>query len=155
VFSTIHTIDAAGAITRLVDMGVEPFKIGSSLCAVVAQRLIRRLCMRCRQAYEPTDTELAEIGLTRDKIQGHTIYRSKGCVYCNDTGYSDRTAIFECLVIDDDIRRMITGNIDSKTIENAAVRKGMTNMRMYGASKVVQGITSIAEVLRQTEQEVD
>ncbi len=155
VFSTIHTIDAAGAITRLVDMGVEPFKIGSSLCAVVAQRLIRRLCLRCRQAYEPTDTELAEIGLTRDKVEGVTLYRSRGCVYCNDTGYADRTAIFECLVIDDDIRRMITGNIDSKTIENAAVRKGMTNMRMYGASKVLQGITSIAEVLRQTEQEVD
>ncbi len=154
VFSTIHTIDAAGAVTRLVDMGIEPFKIGSSLSAVIAQRLVRRLCMHCRDPYDPSDSELEEIGIPREKLRGVTVYRAGACVRCNDTGYSDRTAIFEVLIIDDEIRSMITNNIDSKTIEASAVRRGMINMRMYGAEKVLQGITSIAEVLRQTEQEV-
>jgi len=154
VFSTIHTIDAAGAITRLVDMGIEPFKIGSSLSAVIAQRLVRRLCLHCREPYEPTDLEIEELGVSREKLRGVTVYRAGACVRCNDTGYADRTAIFEVLIIDDEIRQMITNNIDSKTIEAAAVRRGMINMRMYGSEKVMQGITSIAEVLRQTEQEV-
>jgi len=154
VFSTIHTIDAAGAITRLVDMGIEPFKIGSSLSAVIAQRLVRRLCTHCRQPYEPSDFELEEIGLSREKVAGTTIYRPGACVHCNDTGYANRTAIFECLIVDDEVRAMIANNVDSKTIETEAVRRGMVNMRMYGAQKVLEGVTSIAEILRQTEQEL-
>ena len=153
VFSTIHTIDSAGAITRLIDMGVEPFLISSSLAASLAQRLVRLLCLSCREKYTPTDDELQEIGLTRSRLDDGVLYRARSCVSCNHTGYHGRTAIFEVLVVDDHIRAMITRGVDSKTIEDEAIRRGMTTMRMYGAVKVLEGETSIAEVLRQTEEE--
>jgi general secretion pathway protein E len=152
VFSTIHTQEAAGAVTRLIDMGVEPFLIGSSLAASVAQRLVRKLCARCREAYEPTDEELAELNLSRADTVGHTIYRAAGCTHCND-GYYERTAIYEILVVDDSIRKLISKGIDSKTIQDQAVRRGMRTMRMNGAQKVLEGETSVAEVLRQTEEQ--
>ncbi|MFQ5515636.1 MAG: type II secretion system ATPase GspE [Myxococcota bacterium] len=153
VFSTLHTNDAAGAITRLIDMGVEPFLIGSSLAASLAQRLVRLLCTRCREAYEPTEEELRELRLTRTHLEARPLYRAVGCAHCNHTGYRGRTAIFEILVIDDDIRRLITRGIDSKTIHDAAIKNGMITMRMYGARRVLQGLTSVAEILRQTEEE--
>jgi general secretion pathway protein E len=153
VFSTIHTINSAGAITRLIDMGVEPFKIGSSLTACIAQRLIRTLCHYCREPYEPIDAELEEIELTRAALAGRTVYQAARCERCNYTGYRGRTAIFEMLVIDDEIRKMVTRGIDSKTIERAALRQGMVSMRMYAAQKFIEGETSSSEVLRQTEDE--
>ncbi len=153
VFSTIHTNDSAGAITRLIDLGVEPFLIASSLAASIAQRLIRKLCLECREAYDPGDDELREVGLSRQRTAGHTIYRSSGCAHCNHSGYLGRTAIYEILVVDDEVRGLISRGIDSKQIEDLAVRQGMTTMRMQGARKVVAGETTVAEVLRQTEEE--
>jgi general secretion pathway protein E len=151
VFSTLHTNDSAGAITRLIDMGVEPFLISSSLAASIAQRLVRVVCAACRETYEPTDEELREIGLTRAAVSGRTLYRARGCISCNHTGYRGRLAIFEILVVDDHIRKLITKGVDSKSIQDVATRGGMVTMRMFGREKVLEGITTIAEVLRQTE----
>ena len=152
VFSTLHTNDAPSAITRLVDMGVEPFLVGSSLVAVLAQRLVRVLCLECREAYMATPDELKEIGL-RPPERPVKVYRAKGCAECNLTGYRGRVGIFELMLIDDDLRSLVSQNIDSKTIKQAAVRKGMRTLRGDGALKVLQGTTSSAEVLRATEEE--
>ena len=153
-FSTLHTNESAGAITRLIDMGVEPFLIASSLVASLAQRLIRLLCNDCKEAYLPSDMELADIGLDRDELEGGRFFRPKGCETCNQSGYRGRMGIFEILVVDDNIRSMITRGIDSKAIQEEAVRGGMTTMRMDGAEKVRRGLTSIAEIMRQTQEEV-
>jgi general secretion pathway protein E len=152
VFSTLHTNDAPSAITRLVDMGVEPFLVGSSLVAVLAQRLVRILCLNCREAYAATPEELKEIGI-RPPERPVKVYRAKGCADCNFTGYHGRVGIFELMLVDDDLRSLVSQNIDSKTIKQAAIRKGMRTLRGDGALKVLQGITSSAEVLRATEEE--
>jgi general secretion pathway protein E len=152
VLSTLHTNDAPSAITRLVDMGVEPFLVGSSLVAVLAQRLVRVLCLECRESYDASDEELNEIGV---KPPGRpvTVYRAVGCAACNYTGYRGRKGIFELMMVDDDIRSMVSKNIDSKTIKKTAVAKGMGTLRIDGARKALDGITSVAEVLRATEEE--
>jgi len=152
VFSTLHTNDAPSAITRLVDMGVEPFLVGSSLVAVLAQRLVRVLCKKCREEYVATAEELKEIGV-RPPDRPVKAYRATGCADCNFTGYRGRVGIFELMLIDDDLRALVSQNIDSKTIKQAAIRKGMRTLRGDGALKVLQGITSSAEVLRATEEE--
>ena len=153
VLSTIHTNDAASSITRLVDMGVEPFLVGSSLVAALAQRLVRLLCLECREAYEPSDEELDEVGIDRAAATGHQLYRSRGCAACNHSGYHGRIGIFEMMLVDDEIRAMVSKNVDSKTIKHRAVSNGMGTIRQDGARKVLDGVTSIAEVLRATEEE--
>jgi len=152
VLSTLHTNDAASALTRLVDMGVEPFLVGSSLVAVLAQRLVRILCLECREAYTTTDEELREIGV---KPPGRhvTLYRAGDCEACSHTGYYGRIGIFELMTIDDEIRALISQNVDSKTIKSTATRKGMGTLRADGARKVLAGTTSVAEVIRATEEE--
>jgi general secretion pathway protein E len=152
VFSTLHTNDAPSAITRLVDMGVEPFLVGSSLVAVLAQRLVRVLCSECREAYTATSEELSEIGVSQP-AQPLQLYRAKGCAGCNYTGYRGRLGIFELMLIDDDIRALVSQNVDSKTIKHKAIEKGMKPLRADGARKVLEGVTSVAEVLRATEEE--
>jgi len=151
VFSTLHTNDAPSAITRMVDMGVEPFLVASSLAAVLAQRLVRVLCTECREAYQPTPEQLSEIGV---RASGPvTAYHPAGCARCNHTGYRGRVGIFELMMIDDDIRAMVTQTSDAKSIKRKAMEKGMGSLRADGARKVVKGITSIEEVLRATEDE--
>jgi general secretion pathway protein E len=152
VFSTLHTNDAASAITRLVDMGVEPFLVASSLVAVLAQRLVRILCKDCREEYEATREELIEIGV-RPPERPVRLYRPTGCAGCNYTGYRGRLGIFELMLVDDEVRGMVSQNVDSKSIKQKAVQKGMHTLRTDGARKVLQGITSVAEVLRATEEE--
>ncbi len=152
VFSTLHTNDAPSAITRLVDMGVEPFLVASSLVAVLAQRLVRMLCQRCREAYTPSAEELAELGV-RQPSTPLEAYRPKGCDACNHTGYRGRLGIFELMLVDDGIRELINQQTDAKTIKRKAVESGMTTLRVDGARKVLAGVTSIAEVLRATEEE--
>ena len=151
VLSTLHTNDAASSITRLVDMGVEPFLVGSSLVAVLAQRLVRVLCTECREKYTASEEELREIGVRADRPV--EVYRSVGCPRCNQTGYHGRLGIFELMMIDDDIRALVAKSIDAKTIKQQAVSKGMGTLRQDGARKVLSGITSVAEVLRATEEE--
>jgi general secretion pathway protein E len=152
VFSTLHTNDAPSAITRLVDMGVERFLVASSLVAVLAQRLVRVLCTACREPYEPTSEELAELGV-RPPPKPITVYRPQSCERCNFTGYRGRLGIFELMLIDDPIRELIAQNVDSKRLKRQAVASGMRTLRVDGARKVLRGITSIAEVLRATEEE--
>ena len=152
VLSTLHTNDAASAITRLVDMGVEPFLVGSSLVAVLAQRLVRVLCIDCREPYTAGDEELREIGV-RPPGRPVTLYRGKGCPTCSHTGYHGRLGIFELMLVDDDIRAMVSKNTDAKTIKKGAMAKGMGSLRADGARKVLSGVTSVAEVMRATEEE--
>jgi len=153
VFSTLHTNDSASAITRLIDMGIEPFLVASSLIAVVAQRLIRFLCRSCKELYVPLDDELARIGIERNHLPGGKLYRARGCNECLGTGYSGRSGIFEILLIDDDIRGFTLSTTDSSTIKRKAIETGMTTLRMDGAEKILRGLTSIDEVMRVTEED--
>ena len=151
VFSTLHTNDAPSAITRLVDMGVEPYLVASSLFAVLAQRLVRVLCTHCRESYAPSAESLAEIGVRASRPV--SVYRAKGCAHCNQTGYMGRVGIFELMIVDDGIRAHITQSTDAKTIKKIAVESGMQPLRVDGARKVLEGVTSIEEILRATEEE--
>jgi len=157
VFSTVHTNDAASAVTRLVDMGVEPFLVASSLTAVMAQRLVRRLCPECREAYRPTAEELKEVGLTPEAVAragNPTIYRAKGCEVCGGNGYRGRTGIYEMLMVDDDIRQLALKNVDSGSMKKAGVAKGMRTLLDDGARKVLAGETTLAEVLSVTQEDI-
>lgn len=153
VFSTLHTNDSASAITRLIDMGIEPFLVASSLMAVVAQRLIRFLCKSCKEPYVPLDDELARICIERKNLPEGNLYRAKGCSDCLGTGYSGRSGIFEILLIDDDIRGYTLSTTDSGTIKKKALEHAMTTLRMDGAEKILRGLTSIDEVMRVTEED--
>ncbi len=154
VFSTLHTNDSVSAVTRLADMGVESFLIASTLSAVIAQRLVRILCMRCREQYVPIDEEINRIGLARNACPEGKIYRAKGCQECMETGFSGRIAIFEILLIDDELKNTILTHPDSSTLKEKALKNGLVTLRMDGADKVAKGITSIDEVLRVTEEEL-
>jgi len=153
VFSTLHTNDTAGAITRLIDMGIEPFLVASSVVAILAQRLVRLLCPDCRQTYSPTPQELAKLGL-KSGAGKPTFYRAVGCGSCKRTGYHGRTGIYEILLIDDEVRQMVLGKIDSNRVKNRAIEKGMRTLRDDGARKVMEGITTMEEVLRVTQEEL-
>jgi general secretion pathway protein E len=157
VFSTLHTNDAPSAVTRLVDMGVEPFLVASSVVGIMAQRLIRTLCPHCRKPVVPTETELRQLGFTREKFLADTpghVYAPQGCQECLDTGFMGRTGIYELLVVDDEIRQLIMENIDSNTIKKRAIGKGMTTLRDDGARRVMMGDTSISEILRVTQDDM-
>lgn len=155
VLSTLHTNDAATAVTRLVDMGVEPFLVASSLLAVMAQRLVRVVCPDCRIPYMPTYEEMSKIGLSPEDVKSKGfIYKSQGCPRCMKTGYTGRIGIYELLIVDDEIRHQVLKNTDSTQIKKLAVSKGMDTLRDDGAKKVLQGMTTIDEVLRVTQEDV-
>lgn len=155
VFSTIHTNDAAGAFTRLIDMGVEPFLVASSLLANMAQRLVRTLCKQCKTPFVPTDGELAQLDLTRAQVDaaGGVFYRPNGCDACNRSGYRGRLGIYELLTVSDEVRRLVMARTDAGEIKRMAVSQGMTTLRQGGAARVLDGRTSIEEVLRVTQAE--
>jgi general secretion pathway protein E len=154
VFSTLHTNDAASAVTRLLDMGVEPFLISSSVLAMMAQRLVRLLCPACRVAITPSPETLRELGLTVEDYtrQGGQCYRAQGCSACHGTGYRGRTGIYELLAMDDAIRALIMQQANASTIKTAAVQRGMRTLLQDGAWKVMQGLTTAEEVLRVTQE---
>lgn len=152
VFSTLHTNDSASAITRLVDIGVEPFLISSSVIAVAAQRLIRILCNDCKAPYNPDETVLKSIGITRDQLKNHTIYKSKGCSKCFNTGFKGRIGIFEIMVLENNLSGLILKTYDSNLIKNEALKQNMVTLRQDGIQKVLNGITTIEEVLRVTQK---
>jgi general secretion pathway protein E len=139
-------------------MGVEPFLVASSLTAIMAQRLVRRVCVECRVGYEPTDEEIKELGHTRASLKeryGQTqLYKSAGCPACNRLGYRGRTGIYELLLVDDEIRQLILKNVDSSTIKRSATTKGMADLLEDGARKVAAGETTIAEVLTVTQEDI-
>ncbi|HVP12990.1 MAG TPA: type II secretion system ATPase GspE [Phycisphaerae bacterium] len=146
VFSTLHTNDAPTAVTRLLDMGVEPFLVASSVEAVLAQRLIRTLCPHCKEPYKPDRLDLPD-GLD---LQGATIYRPVGCRECRNTGFAGRKGIFELMLMDDDIRELVLQRSSSGKIKNLAVSHGLILLRDDGWNKVRRGITTISEVVRAT-----
>lgn len=152
VLSTVHTNDAAGAITRLVDMQVEPFLVASSLVGILAQRLVRVLCNKCRQPFLPSAEELMEIGLPTTG-ERPTLYKAVGCPHCSQTGYLGRCGIYELMTISDEVRQLILKNVDSSTVKRAAMRNGMTTLREAGAAKVLRGETTIAEICRVTQED--
>jgi general secretion pathway protein E len=152
VFSTLHTNDSAGAITRLVDIGVEPFLISSSVLAVAAQRLVRVLCNDCKEPYVPDDLALQSIGMTSDQIKNGNTCRAKGCENCFNTGYRGRIGIFEIMVMDHNLKALILQSFDSNRIQNEALKGNMTTLRQDGIIKVLKGTTTIEEVLRVTQR---
>ncbi|MEO6028141.1 MAG: type II secretion system ATPase GspE [Candidatus Binatia bacterium] len=155
VFSTLHTNDSASAVTRLVEMGTEPFLVSSSVLAVMAQRLLRRVCDQCRRELRPTAELLAEVGLTSEQAAGRTLYTGgTGCAACKNTGYRGRTGIHELLVVDDEIRGLIMKNADASAIRRAAAAAGMVTLREDGASKILAGETTIEEVMRVTQEDL-
>ena len=174
VFSTLHTNDSSSAVTRLIDMGIEPFLVTSSVNAILAQRLVRRLCKTCREPIEPDLEALQSIGLTMESLEidnyladilnkqsidqtmlsvgDRTIYRDKGCPDCLQTGHKGREGIFELLLMDEDVKTTILRTSDANAIKKVAVQHGMVSLRQDGARKVLEGITTIEEVFRVTEQ---
>jgi general secretion pathway protein E len=152
VLATLHTNDAPGAVTRLIDMGVEPFLAASSLLGVMAQRLVRRLCRSCRTAHAPDAAELVEIN------QAHApelVYGGAGCEACRFTGYSGRTGIYELMVLGDPLRRMVHGNAGEQDIRDYAIAHGMAGLREDGMRWVAVGETSLEEVLRVTKADLN
>ena len=152
VFSTLHTNDAAGAVSRLLDFNVEPYLVSSSLICVLAQRLLRRVCPNCKQPYKPTEHELRELGIL-DCSKDATFYMGAGCDRCFDTGYRGRTGIYELMTINEDIREMIYKKESAGAIKRKAIGSGMQTLRMDGARKALDGVTTIAEVLRVTQSD--
>jgi general secretion pathway protein E len=185
VLSTIHTNDAAGAVTRMVDMGVEPFLIRSSVIGILAQRLVRVLCPHCKQAYEAQDSEMEELGLTPDRIATRIarrdkpasryyprgvadrdaleldqtkrpiFYKQKGCDRCANTGFMGRRGIYELLLMDDAVGPLVLKNADAQTLKRTAIDMGMDSLRDDGARKVLTGLTSVEEVLAATQEDVE
>jgi general secretion pathway protein E len=151
VLSTVHTNDSAGAVTRLVDMGVEPFLVASSLVGVLAQRLVRTICPDCKETYKPPPQELIEIGLDPEVV--HEVSRGRGCPRCLETGYKGRLGIYELMLVDDEIRQLVLRNVDANTIKNAARKKGLRSLREDGGEKVISGVTTTAEVARVTQED--
>ena len=150
VFTTLHTNDAPGTITRLIDMGVEPFLISSTLEAVLGQRLLRSICRQCRTTYEPSDTFLAELGISRADIGDKQFFYGKGCDACNNTGYKGRKGIYELLKITDPVRELINERAPTVTIRQKAIELGMMTLRQDGLRSIYAGDTTIEEVLRYT-----
>jgi general secretion pathway protein E len=150
VFSTLHTNDAAGAVSRLLDFGVEPYLVSSSLICVLAQRLVRRICPDCKQAYQPPLHELRELGIADDMMDAK-FYIGAGCSKCFETGYRGRTGIYELMTITEEIREMVYQLQSAGAIKKKALEQGMHTLRMDGARKILEGTTAIAEVLRVTQ----
>jgi len=150
VFTTLHTNDAPGAITRLIDMGVEPFMISASLEAVLAQRLIRKICPKCRTPYEPNEAVLSQLGLSPHDIGDKNFYYGKGCEACNHTGYKGRKGIYELLDVSDPIRELINQRSPSVVLRQKAIELGMQTLRQDGLRSIYDGETTIEEVLKYT-----
>jgi type IV pilus assembly protein PilB len=150
VLSTLHTNDSPGAITRLIDMGVEPFLISSTLVAVLGQRLVRTVCKQCRTAFEPTEAQLALLNLSPHDLGDKVFYYGRGCSNCNDTGYRGRKGIFELLMINDAIRELINERAPTVVVRQKAIELGMVTLREDGLRSIFDGDTTIEEVVKYT-----
>ena len=150
VFSTLHTNDAAGAVTRLIDMGIEPFLISATLEAVLGQRLVRTVCDQCKTPYAPEQDALDILGLTREDVGDRSFYYGAGCSYCNDTGYHGRRGIYEYLSVKDPIRHLINERSPTLVIREKAIEIGMTTMRQHGIQCLLDGYTTVDEIVKYT-----
>jgi len=153
VFSTLHTNDAPSAVTRLRDMGIPPFLITATIEAVLAQRLVRRICVECRTEFEPSDELLMELQLPIEQARRYKFYYGKGCQRCNNSGYKGRTGIYELLEVNDDIRDMISSDASVDEMRNLARSQGMTTLREAGLKLIFDGVTTIDEIVRETVME--
>jgi type II secretory ATPase GspE/PulE/Tfp pilus assembly ATPase PilB-like protein len=154
VFSTLHTNDAPATITRLRDMGVPPFLITATLEAILAQRLVRKICKDCREQTMPKTETLAQLDLTPDDVIDKKFYRGRGCASCNNTGFKGRTGLYEYLPMNDQVRDLINRGASTEKIRDLALRTGMVPLRASGLEKVFSGITCIEEVIRETVSDV-
>lgn len=155
VFSTLHTNDAPSAVTRLIDIGVKPFLVASSSRALMAQRLVRKICKKCGQPYQPTESELRTLGIDAAKAASATFRKGKGCGDCNKTGYRGRMGIFEIFVIEDEVRKLIYEKVPATVLRNRARELGMRTLREDGTRKVLAGLTTPDEVIRATAMDID
>ena len=155
VFSTLHTNDAPGAVTRLIDIGVKPFLVASSTRAMMAQRLVRKLCKRCIEPYVPTEHELKQLGVSADQAATATFMHGKGCGDCSNTGHRGRMGIFEVFIIDDEVRKLIYDKVPSSVLRARAREVGMRTLREDGIRKVLAGLTTPDEVIRATVGDID
>lgn len=155
VFSTLHTNDAPSAITRLIDIGVKPFLVASSTRAIMAQRLVRKVCRRCATPYVPTDYEIKTLNIDPQSAQNSTFMKGKGCGDCSKTGYRGRFGIFEIFVVDDEVRKLIYEKVSSSVLRQRAREMGMRTLREDGTRKVLAGLTTPEEVIRATVADID
>ena len=153
VFSTVHANDAPGTITRLLDIGIAPFLVGSCLNLVMAQRLVRKICEKCKEEYKPTNEELALVGLDSSKVAG-PLYHGKGCTECRNTGYRGRLAIFEMIPMARDLRKLVFDNANEDEVRQSALKNGMVTLRDAGLERVLDGTTSLEEILRSTVEDL-
>jgi type IV pilus assembly protein PilB len=150
VFSTLHTNDAPSAVTRLLDMGVEPYLIAATIEAIVGQRLVRTICVHCKEKYEPSEDMLMQLNLTKEDVRDKSFFYGKGCDKCNNTGYTGRTAVFEIMTMSDRIRELLTQRASTSAIRQIAREQGMRTMRESGLLKIFDGVSTIEEVVRET-----
>jgi len=150
VFTTLHTNDAPSSIARLLDLGVEPFLVTATLEGIIAQRLVRKICTKCKAPFEPSESQLTELGLTPDDIKGKEFYYGQGCDRCNNTGYRGRTGIFEIMLFNDEIRDLIMNQASTSVLRAAGRKAGMRLLRDNGLAAIYDGITTIDEVVKET-----
>jgi len=154
VFSTLHTNDTASAVVRFLDFGVQPFQLSSAVLGIAAVRLVRKLCLSCREKHTPSQFELDQLKIKAEDVPKYNLYRAgTGCETCLGQGYQDRVGVYELLVFDDEIRSMILKTQDAKTIKRLAIKKGMKTIRDSAFQKVLQGITSFDEAVQTTQSE--
>jgi type IV pilus assembly protein PilB len=150
VFTTLHTNDAPSSIARLLDLGVEGFLLTATLEAIVAQRLARRICTQCKEEFLPSEEQLMELGLRASEVGGRTFYRGKGCERCNRSGYKGRLAVFEIMVMNDDMRELIMQQASTAVLRHEARKRGMRTLRECGMLSIYDGQTTIDEIVRET-----
>ncbi len=150
VLSTLHTNDAPSTVTRMLDMGLEPFNVASAVNLIVAQRLVRRICTDCKTEHKYSDEELGALGMTAKDVKGLTFYKGEGCSTCGDTGYKGRQGLYEVMALTGELRRCILRGASSDEIKEQAVKEGMLTLRMDGMKKVERGVTTLEEVAKET-----
>jgi type IV pilus assembly protein PilB len=150
VFTTLHTNDAPSSIARLLDLGIEPFLVTATLEGIVAQRLVRKICEGCKTPFEPSETQLMELGLNPEDIKGKKFYYGRGCQRCNNTGYRGRTGIFEIMTFNDEIRELIMNHASTNVLRTASQKAGMQLLREHGLAAIYDGLTTIDEVVKET-----
>jgi len=150
VLSTVHTNDAPGTITRLVDMGIEPFLISSAVILILAQRLIRKICMDCREPIKVHPQLLIDLGIPPDEVKSFPVYKGKGCPICNNTGYKGRVGLYEVMPMKEEVKELVLSRASTTEIKKEAMRLGMKTLRQSGIAKIKDGVTTIEEVLRST-----
>ncbi|MEQ9453105.1 MAG: ATPase, T2SS/T4P/T4SS family [Phycisphaeraceae bacterium] len=150
VFTTLHTNDAPSSVARLLDLGLEPFLITATMEGIVAQRLVRKVCQRCKGEYQPTESELMLLKLTPEDVEGRTFFRGKGCDYCNGSGYKGRMGLYEVMTLDDEMRELIMQNASTQVLANEAKKRGMRTLRESGLMALYDGMTTIEEVVKET-----